>query len=238
MSYPVFYVPQGDVLPYLFGSYDGATGASEALSGLAVTDIEIYKDGSVTQRSSDVGFTLLDTDGIDFDGITGINGFSIDTGDDTVAGFYTVGSWFHVVVSSVTIDLQTVNFVALAFRIMPGEQATGTVSAATSVTSFTITGNSRIRKGAVIEITEGTGAGGMATIFSHNSGTGATVCESPGLPVAPDTTSKYIVHAAPNPQAIQTDASDRVVAIVEAFRSATDDIEFTGDADGTPLEAV
>jgi hypothetical protein len=121
MSYPVHYVPAGDVLPIFFDTYAGATGASVTMSGLAVTDIEIYKDGSVTQRASDAGYTLLDTDGIDFDGTTGIHGFSIDTGDNTDAGFYTVGAWFHVVVSAVTVDTQTVNFTAAAFRLMPAE---------------------------------------------------------------------------------------------------------------------
>jgi hypothetical protein len=123
MSYPVFYVPAGDVLPVPFPSYAGATGASVTLTGLAVTDIEIYKDGSVTQRASDAGYVLLDTDGIDFDGTVGIHGFSIDTGDNTDAGFYTVGAWFMVIVSSVTVDSQTVNFIAAAFRLMPAETA-------------------------------------------------------------------------------------------------------------------
>jgi hypothetical protein len=118
MSAPVFYVEAGDTLPILFSSFDGGTGASITLTGLAVTDIEIYKDGSVTQRSSDAGYTLLDTDGIDFDSITGIHGFSIDLSDNTDAGFYAVGSWYTVVVSSVTIDAQTVNFIAAHFRIV------------------------------------------------------------------------------------------------------------------------
>jgi hypothetical protein len=125
MSYPIFYVPAGDVLPVLFATYAGSTGASVTLTGLAVTDIEIYKDGGVTQRASDAGYTLLDTDGIDFDGTTGIHGFSIDTGDNTDAGFYTVGAWFHVVVSAVTVDSQTVNFIAAAFRLMPAESVAG-----------------------------------------------------------------------------------------------------------------
>lgn len=125
MTYPVFTVPAGDVLPVMFPSYAGATGASVTLTGLAVTDIEIYKDGSVTQRASDAGYTLLDTDGIDFDAITGIHGFSIDTGDNTDAGFYTVGAWFTVVVSAVTIDSQTVNFIAAQFRLMPAETVAG-----------------------------------------------------------------------------------------------------------------
>lgn len=125
MTYPVHYVPAGDVLPVFFSSYVGSTGASVTLTGLAVTDIEIYKDGSTTQRASDAGYTLLDTDGIDFDSITGIHGFSIDTGDNTDAGFYTVGAWFHVVVSAVTVDSQTVNFIACAFRLMPAEAIAG-----------------------------------------------------------------------------------------------------------------
>src|SRR5512139_3036924 len=117
MSHPVFYVPAGDVLPVMFTSYAGSTGASVTLTGLAVTDIEIYKDGSVTQRASDAGYTLLDTDGIDFDSITGIHGFSIDTSDNTDAGFYAAGHEYMVVVSSITCDSQTVNFVAATFSI-------------------------------------------------------------------------------------------------------------------------
>ena len=118
MAYPVYYVVEGDTLPIMFDTFDGGTGASVTMTGIAVTDIEIYKDGSVTQRASDAGYTLLDTDGIDFDGITGIHGFSIDTSDNTTAGFYEVGPWYHVVVSSVTVDAQTVNFIAAAFRIV------------------------------------------------------------------------------------------------------------------------
>jgi len=125
MSYPVYTVYSGDVLPIFFDSFDGGTGASITLTGLAVTDIEIYKDGSTTRRASDAGYTLLDTDGIDFDSITGIHGFSIDTGDNTDAGFYAVGSWYHVVVSSVTIDGQTVSFIAAAFRIVAAEAVAG-----------------------------------------------------------------------------------------------------------------
>jgi len=142
MAHPIYYVPAGDVLPIFFDTYDGGTGASVTMTGLAVTDIEIYKDGSVTQRASDAGYTLLDTDGIDFDGITGIHGFSIDTGDNTDASFYTVGAWFTVVVSSVTVDGQTVNFIAAQFRIMEAETTAGrplTQTAALSANAITAT---------------------------------------------------------------------------------------------------
>lgn len=126
MAYPVFYPPASTTLYIPFATYAGSTGASITLTGLAVTDIEIYKNGSTTQRSSDNGYTLLDTDGIDFDGITGIHGVSIDLSDNTDAGFYAVGSWYTVVVSSITVDSQTVNFIAAVFRIAPAETTAGT----------------------------------------------------------------------------------------------------------------
>src|SRR3990167_3033538 len=72
--------------------------ASVTITGLATTDIEIYKDGSVTQRASDAGYALLDTDGIDFDGITGIHGISIDLSSNATAGFYASGSQYWVVI--------------------------------------------------------------------------------------------------------------------------------------------
>jgi hypothetical protein len=112
----VLYIP--------FASY-GANGESITLTGLAVTDIEIFKDGSTTQRSSDAGYSLLDTDGIDFDGITGIHGFLIDLQDNTDAGFFAVGSFYWVIVSAVTINAQTVNFIAATFRISAMEGVTG-----------------------------------------------------------------------------------------------------------------
>lgn len=118
-------VPANTVLPIPFASYTGSTGASSTISGLAVTDIEVYKGTSMTQRSSDNGYALMDTDGIDIDGITGINGFSIDLSDNTDAGFYAAGSYYWVIVSAITVDSQTVNFVAATFRIVSAEGTAG-----------------------------------------------------------------------------------------------------------------
>jgi len=118
-------VPIGAVLPVFFSSYAGSTGASVTLTGLAVTDIEIYKGTSMTQRASDAGYTLLDTNGIDVDGTTGIHAFSIDTGDNTDSGFFAAGSFYTVIVSAVTVDSQTVNFIAATFRLTPAESSAG-----------------------------------------------------------------------------------------------------------------
>lgn len=117
MSYLGDFATSSTVYVY-FNTFDSNDpSASVTLTGLAVTDIEIYKNGSVTQRASDAGYTLLDTDGIDFDSITGIHGFSIDTSDNSDAGFYAAGGEYTVVVASVTVDAATINFVAATFSI-------------------------------------------------------------------------------------------------------------------------
>lgn len=133
-------VKPGSTIYVPFDSFKGADGSSITITGLAVTDIEIYKDGSMTQRGSDAGYTLLDTDGIDLDGTTGIHGFSIDLADNTTDGFYAAGSRYWVVVASVTIDGQTVNFLAACFEIgYSGAILDTTIATLASQTSFTLT---------------------------------------------------------------------------------------------------
>ena len=93
-------VEPGTKLYIPFATYDSNDPtASVTMTGLATTDIEIYKDGSTTQRGSDNGYALLDTDGIDFDSITGIHGFSVDLADNSTAGFmrqvHNIGLLFH-----------------------------------------------------------------------------------------------------------------------------------------------
>jgi hypothetical protein len=134
-------VRPGTTLYIPFATYDSNDpSASVTLTGLATTDIEIYKDGGVTQRASDAGYALLDTDGIDFDTVTGIHGFSIDLADNTTAGFYATGSQYWVVVASITVDAATVNFLAATFRIgYPNAALNTTIATLASQTSFTLT---------------------------------------------------------------------------------------------------
>jgi len=173
----------GKTIFFPFQTFNAA-GASVTLTGLAVTDIEVYKGASMTQRASDAGYALVDTDGIDLDGITGIHGFTIDTSDNTDAGFYAAGNDYTVVVSAVTVDAQTVNFIAGRFSIdnrstaaiktktdfLPSATAgatgglfiAGTNAATTVTTSFTTTFTGNL-----------TGSVGSATALGANAITAA-----------------------------------------------------------------
>jgi len=134
-------VKPGTLLYIPFATYDSNDPtASVTMTGLATSDIEVYKDGGTTQRASDSGYALLDTDGIDFDSITGIHGFSVDLADNSTAGFYAAGSQYWVVVSSVTVDAGTINFIAATFRIgYPDAILNTTIATLDSQTSFTLT---------------------------------------------------------------------------------------------------
>jgi hypothetical protein len=117
----------------------GSSAQSITLTGLAVTDIEIYKAGNVVQRASDAGYSLLGTNGIDFDGITGIHGFSVATSNNTTPDFFTSGSQFWVVVSSVTVDAQTVNFIAATFSLgYEGSLLDTTIATLSTQKAFTL----------------------------------------------------------------------------------------------------
>lgn len=132
-------VAPGSTLYIEFDSFD-SSGGSVTLSGLLASDIEVYRNGSTTQRSSDSGYSLLDTDGIDFDSLTGIHGLSIDLSDNTDAGFWVAGAHYRVVVSTVTVDSQTISFTAATFRIgYPTAVLNTTIATLASQTSFTLT---------------------------------------------------------------------------------------------------
>jgi hypothetical protein len=123
----------------LFNSFDSSN-ASVTMSGLAVTDIEIYKGTSMTQRSSDSGYTLIDTDGIDIDSTTGVHGFSIDLSDDTDSGFFAIGNDYFVVINAITVDSQVVSFCVATFSIQNRFNSAGVGDYATTLTIRTTGG--------------------------------------------------------------------------------------------------
>lgn len=75
--------------------------------------IRIYKNSSITQRSSAAGIT--DTE--DFDSLTGLHHCTIDLSDNTDAGFYAAGNDYTVVIQGMVIGSATINAVLAHFSI-------------------------------------------------------------------------------------------------------------------------
>lgn len=106
----------GDTLHFQFASYNDS-GDSEALSGFAVTDIEVFKNGIAATRTTDSGYSLISDTGQIGDRV-GLYRFSVqlfNTADDT--GHYESGAWYQVAVDGVVIDGKTVRLWVGSFEI-------------------------------------------------------------------------------------------------------------------------
>lgn len=82
------------VLYFMFSTYRPSTGATYTLAGTPV--VRVYKNGSTTQHTTTYGVTT------DFDSLTGLNYFTIDTSADGT--FYSAGGQFSCVLEAGTID--------------------------------------------------------------------------------------------------------------------------------------
>lgn len=106
----------GDTLFFNFATYNDS-GNSEPLSGFAVGDIEVFKDGSPTPRATDSGYSLISDTGM-VGNRAGLYRFRVrlfNTSDDP--SFYANGSWYQVAVDSVTIDGKPVRMWVGSFEI-------------------------------------------------------------------------------------------------------------------------
>lgn len=112
-----------------FDSFAAATGASSATSNFAAADVQIYKDGGTTQRSSSAGITVSTS----FDSQTGLQMILIDLSDNTDAGFYAAGHEYDVAVADITVDGQTLRFWAGKFSIERAGGALALVKAGVSL---------------------------------------------------------------------------------------------------------
>lgn len=92
---------------------NGADGASITRSTNGT--IKIFKNGSATERASANGVT----DNEDFDSATGAHLLTIDTSDNSDAGFYAAGSVYTVAITGATVDTKTVNAFIGQFRLGP-----------------------------------------------------------------------------------------------------------------------
>lgn len=120
---------------------NAATGAAVApSSAFEAADLIIYKGSSATQRTSSAGVTMTSP----FDSITGLHMVSIDTTDNTDAGFWVAAADYHVILSP---DTETVDSVAVVKEVfhfsienrsgtkLAGLVASGTLSGTHSTTT-------------------------------------------------------------------------------------------------------
>lgn len=77
-----------------FTTFRPSTGAAFTLGGTPA--LSVYKDNDVTQSTTGVTLTA------DFDSVTGLNHFAIDTSADGT--FYSAGSFFDIVITTGTVD--------------------------------------------------------------------------------------------------------------------------------------
>lgn len=135
-----------------FTTYRPSTGATFTLGGTPA--LSVYKDNSTTQSTTGVTLTA------DFDSVTGLNHFAIDTSAD--GAFYSAGSFFDIVITTGTVDSVSV---------------TGSV-----VGSFTIRKNSALKPttaGRALDVS----AGGEAGIDWANIGSPTTTVGLSGTTV-------------------------------------------------------
>lgn len=91
-----------------FTTFRPSTGAAFTLGGTPA--LSVYKDNSTTQSTTGVTLTA------DFDSVTGLNHFAIDTSADGT--FYSAGSFFDIVITTGTVDsVSVVGSVVASFTI-------------------------------------------------------------------------------------------------------------------------
>lgn len=105
-----------------FTTYRPSTGASFTLGGTPA--LSVYKDNSVTQSTTGVTLT------VDFDSVTGLHHFAIDTSADGT--FYAAGSFFDIVITTGTVDsVSVVGSVVASFTIRKDSSLKPTTAART-----------------------------------------------------------------------------------------------------------
>lgn len=105
-----------------FTTFRPSTGAPFTLAGTPA--LSVYKDNSTTQSTAGVTLTA------DFDSVTGLHHFAIDTSADGT--FYAAGSFFDIVITTGTVDsVSVVGTVVASFTIRKNSALKPTTAART-----------------------------------------------------------------------------------------------------------
>lgn len=125
-------VAAGKTIEIPLNTFDGS-GGSITVTDLLNSDIFIYKNQSLTQRTGVSGVTV----NINHDGHTGSHSVVIDLGNNDDAGFYTAGSDYKVKIVGATVDTQTLNSWIGMFSI-ENRFMRGTDGATTTKTGYSL----------------------------------------------------------------------------------------------------
>jgi hypothetical protein len=113
-------VQQDSTVRIMFVTRNGSGAAVAPSTAFENDDIDIYKDGSATKKTTVNGITMTSP----FGAVTGLHLFEIDTSVDTGdVGFWAAGSNYHVVITpDETVDSQIVVEVLAQFTIETDSQ--------------------------------------------------------------------------------------------------------------------
>lgn len=175
----------------VYGWWNANAIAGESITRATNGTISVYKNNSDTQTTTGV------TDTEDFDSLTGVNRFVIDTSAD--AAFYAAGNDFSVVLSAATIDGKTINACLAQFSLRNRSNATiidrNTAQASTvtstilaSASNFT---NDDALNGSIISFIAGTGKGQSTNVTDFTNSSDTAV--HPTVAAAATTTTIYEV---------------------------------------------
>jgi hypothetical protein len=130
------YAP-GATVQIPFNTFDSNDpSASVTITNFINTDVHIHKGADLTQRNNASGVTV----DVDLDAITGSHLVTIDTSDNTVAGFFTAGEDYVVRIEGTTVDGATINAVIGTFsidnRMYAGRMLATYLTSASSQTAY------------------------------------------------------------------------------------------------------
>ncbi len=130
----------GAIVKIFFNTFDSNDPSeSVTMSAFANTDVHIFKDDSLTQRTNAAGITV----DIDVDTYAGVHKITIDTANNTVNDFFEAGHDYAVIIEGVTVDAGTLNPVvgtfSIANRRVAGQMCVSSIEGLASQTSFTLT---------------------------------------------------------------------------------------------------
>lgn len=102
---------KGAIIPFEFSIADATGAAANPSDAFEAADLVLYKGTGTTERASTAGFAITST----FDSKTGLVSGYVSTGDNTDAGFFTIGDEYKL---GLVPDTETVDSLAVSAWVL------------------------------------------------------------------------------------------------------------------------